>query len=325
MVNELQKVVDRFLAAQISAPVAAMELLLACPNVERVARTLPQLSGEPAEIRKLSALFSEHVEGCSTISVLLKSGLDSPEPATTVEDGLARVRRLFDYSVLHSEEASVALYSLGDSEMLAAATAEAVRVFESWGVLGPARDALEIGCGIGRFLVALSPKLATLVGIDVSRNMIEAARRRTQKLDNAHATLATGRDLSQFGDSSFDLVFSVDAFPYLVQSGRSLVETHFREVARVLRPGGDFVIFNYAYGRSREQDKAEVTQLAVSAGYSVERLDETPFRIWNGIGFHLRKPTDELQGLGRCAQPDRGPPALQALGCPQRSMRREPR
>jgi cyclopropane fatty-acyl-phospholipid synthase-like methyltransferase len=174
--------------------------------------------------------------------------------------------------------------------MLSAATEEAVRVFDAWGVLEAGRDALEIGCGIGRFLVALSPRLRSVVGIDVSANMIEAARRRLRQQDNARADLATGRDLSAFADRSFDLVFSVDAFPYLVQAGRPLVEAHFREVARVLRPGGDFVIFNYAYGRSRAQDCAEVRELAASAGYLVQRLDETPFRIWNGIGFHLRRP-----------------------------------
>lgn len=290
MVSELQGVVDRFLNAQISAPVAAMELLLACPNVEAVARTLPTLRGEPAEIGRLSALLSTHVVGCSTIGSLLKSGLDSPEPAATVEDGLTRVRRLFDYSVLHSEEASVALYSLGSAEVLAAATDEAAHVLDAWGVLGGERDGLEIGCGIGRFLVALSPRLRSLVGVDISGNMIEAARRRVQHRTNVRTALTTGRDLSEFAAESFDLVFSVDTFPYLVQAGRSLVETHFREAARVLRPAGDFVIFNYAYGRGRAQDEADVVQLAAAAGYSCERLDETPFRIWNGVGYHLKKP-----------------------------------
>jgi len=47
-------------------------------------------------------------------------------------------------------------------------------------------------------------------------------------------------------------VYSVNTFPYLVLSGRALVERHFREVRRVLRSGGAFVLFNYAYGRSSD-------------------------------------------------------------------------
>ena len=56
---------------------------------------------------------------------------------------------------------------------------------------------------------------------------------------------------------------------------------------RVLRPGGDLVIFNYAYGREREADARE---LGEAAGLSVVRSDESPFRLCNGIAFHLSKP-----------------------------------
>jgi hypothetical protein len=86
-----------------------------------------------------------------------------------------------------------------------------------------------------------------------------------------------------------DLVYSVDAFPYLVLSGRALVERHFREVGRVLRAGGDFVLFNYAYGRSRDDINGEVLALAHAADLQILRADESPFRIWNGIGWLMRK------------------------------------
>lgn len=288
-VDDLQLVVDRYLRGQISAPVAAMELLLATSDVEFVMRTLPALRGESARIRELSALLDRHAAGCSTIVALLRSGLDSPEPASCVEAGLARTRRLFDHSVTQSEEASVAFYSLGSAELLADATAEVVTVLTNWRVLSRERDALEIGCGIGRFLVALAPRLRAIVGLDIAPNMVEAAQRRIAHAPNARAMLTTGHDLSQFSERSFDLVLSVDAFPYLVQAGHALVETHFREVSRVLRPGGSFVIFNFAYGRSREQDAREVRELGLASGLLAERVDQTPFRLWNAVGYQLFK------------------------------------
>jgi cyclopropane fatty-acyl-phospholipid synthase-like methyltransferase len=196
---------------------------------------------------------------------------------------------MFDHSVVQNEEASVALYSLGSPELLALATAEAVGVLDAWGVLGPDRDALEIGCGIGRFLAPLASRLRSVVGIDISENMIQAASRRLGSKTNVQVSSTSGRDLTDFPDGCFDLVYSIDTFPYLVQAGPRLVETHFREVARVLRASGDFVLFNYAYGQTREQSAREVRALATKVSYCVERLDESPFGLWNGIGFHLKR------------------------------------
>lgn len=88
---------------------------------------------------------------------------------------------------------------------------------------------------------------------------------------------------------SMDLVYSVDAFLYLVLSGHALVERHFQEIRRVLRPEGDFVLFNYAYGRPRKDVYAEVLALAHGADLQVIRADESPFQIWNGIGWLMRR------------------------------------
>jgi len=290
MFERLQAVVDRYLRGETSGPIAAMELLLDGTEAEVAIRALPTLRGDPAALANLSALLAEHSAGCSTIGQLLASGLDSAQPADSIEEGIARARRLFDYSVTRSEEASVALYSLGSPELLARATDEVVAVLADWKVVGGERDALEIGCGIGRFLCALSPRLRSLVGVDISSHMLAAARRRSEHCDNVTLALTSGRDLATFASASFDLVYAVDVFPYLVRAGRPLVEAHFHEVYRVLRPRGDFVIFNYAYGRSRGHDARELRELGEAAGYSLARLDQAPFRIWNGIGFQLKKP-----------------------------------
>jgi len=286
---DIQRIVDRYLRSEASASMILMELVQLTEDPDAIARALPSLNGDPTRLRELARLFAENEAGCRTIVRMIRQRLDSPEIAEDAEEGIERCRRLFDASVAQSEESSVALYSLGSPELLAASTDEVIGVLEDWGVLGPHRDALEIGCGIGRLMVPLCSRLRSVVGTDVSSGMTSAATRRLEGFSNASVHVTTGQDLSEFGSGSMDLVYSVDAFPYLVLAGHALVEHHFREIRRVLRPGGDFVLFNYAYGRAREDANHEVLALAHGTELQVIRADESPFRIWNGIGWLMRR------------------------------------
>jgi SAM-dependent methyltransferase len=285
----IQHIVDRYLRSEASASMVLMELVQYTEDTTALARALPTLAGDPARLRELARHLADNEAGCRTIVRMIRQRLDSPEVAGDVEEGIERCRKLFDASVAESEESCVALYSLGNPELLAAATDEVIGVLEDWGVFGLHRDALEVGCGIGRLMVPLSSRVRSVVGTDVSPGMISAATRRLEGFSNTSVQLTTGQNLSEFGSESMDLVYSVDAFPYLVLSGQALVERHFREVRRVLRPGGDFVLFNYAYGRSREDANGEVLAFAHGAELQVILADESPFRIWNGIGWLMRK------------------------------------
>ncbi len=202
---------------------------------------------------------------------------------------LQRCRDAFDRLVRRSPEASVALYSLGNPEILAAATAEIVERLESWDLLGAGRMVLDIGCGIGRLELALAPRVAAITGIDVSPNMIEEAGRRCAGLPNVRLLATSGRDLSVFPGRAFDLVVAVDSFPYLYASGPDLAATHVREAARVLRPGGDLVVLNLSYRGDVDADRQDAGRFAAEAGLAVLRSGERAFRLWDGLAFHLRK------------------------------------
>lgn len=285
----IQRIVDRYLRAEASASMVLMELLQLTEDPVALACALPTLAGEPTRLRELAQHLAENEAGCRTIVRMIRQRLDSPEVAGDAEDGIERCRKLFDASVAQSEESSVALYSLGSPELLAAATDEVISVLDDWGVLGLHRDALEIGCGIGRLMVPLCSRVRSVVGTDVSSGMISAAMRRLKGFSNTSVQMTTGQDLSEFGSGSMDLVYSVDTFPYMVLSGHALVECHFREIRRVLRTAGNFVLFNYAYGRPREHANGEVLALAHGAELEVIRADESPFRLWNGIGWLMRR------------------------------------
>lgn len=288
------------LAGELSPQVTLMRMVCETESVTLVRSAVDEVTERAAtssragdnlvrdRVDDLTELFVENEAGCERIAEMLRSNMDSSAPAPTVTEGLAFVERLFDWSVRQSEEASVALYSLGSSEILDAATQEIVRQFERWGVLGRDRSVLQIGCGIGRFELALAPYVREAHGIDVSSEMIKVAERRCEALPNVFLAKSSGQDLSLFADRSFDLVYAVDTFPYLVQSGASLVERHFEEARRVLRPGGHFIILNYSYRGDRQADDDDVRRLAAAHGFEVLEGAVQPFTLWDGVGWFLR-------------------------------------
>ena len=71
--------------------------------------------------------------------------------------GVSAIRALFEGAVAIAQEASVALYSLGSSQILDRATNEIMTRLAEWNLLGLDLTVLDIGCGIGRIELALAP------------------------------------------------------------------------------------------------------------------------------------------------------------------------
>jgi predicted TPR repeat methyltransferase len=209
--------------------------------------------------------------------------------AESADEQIRYLAAAFDRAAQASPEGSVALYALGNPDLLSAVTAEVVDRMREWGLLGADKNILDLGCGIGRFAEALAAEVKSIVGVDISGEMIGVARRRCAAFSNATFLQSSGRDLSSFAEDSFDLVLAVDTFPYLMQSGISVVETHFAEAARVLRHQGDFLILNFSYRGDPEQDRADIRRLSKSFGFEVLRDGVPAFSLWDGIAFHLAK------------------------------------
>lgn len=280
------------LTGEVAPALGLARLLLAlgdAQDAQDLVALVARRWGRPLDpaLREMARLLHDHREGCERVATMLREHPDPAVAPTSPEQSVADCRLFFDRSVSRNEIASVAAYSLGDPGLLAVATREIVTLFERWGFLGPDKKTLEIGCGIGRMQGALSPQVAEAVGIDVSPKMIAAARRRNDGLPNVRFAVSSGLDLADFEDESFDFVFAVDSFPYIHQAG--LVETHFREAARVLRPGGDFVILNYSYQDDLATDRAEVQKLCRATGFALAVNGAQPFEFWDGVVFHGRK------------------------------------
>ena len=275
-------IVERYRAGAISAPVTIMQLLI---ETEDLDSTRSVVSG----VAELEELISANAEGCERIAAMLRADVDSARPAKTVEEGIAFCERLFDWSVQQSEEASVALYSLGNPELLERATAEIVEQLRAWGAVTKDTALLDIGCGIGRLLTALAPEVRIATGIDVSAEMVKAAQRRCARYPNVTVIKGDGTGLGGLPDATFDVAVAVDSFPYLRQSGYGLVERFFAEAARVLKRGGQLVIFNYSYSEDDEMDVREVRTLAAENGFEVLVAGARPFELWDGLAFRMIK------------------------------------
>jgi SAM-dependent methyltransferase len=286
--------VARYLAGEISAETALMQLVIELSGPDELEALLGALERQPQDnvaarrLGELQQAASRHRPAWSTLKAIL-AGVHHDSVEMPPEQTLAYWRAAFDGAVAISPEASVALYSLGDADLLAAATAEVVERLRSWGLLGRDRRALEIGCGIGRFLAALAGDLERVVGIDISWRMVECARRRCRGLGNVHLVQCGGQDLAFLADQAIDLVLAIDSFPYLVQSGPDLPARHMRDAVRVLRPGGDLLVFNFSYRGDIERDRDEARRLAGEAGLAVLRNGTREFTRWDGSTFHFRK------------------------------------
>ncbi|MFI5312207.1 MAG: class I SAM-dependent methyltransferase [Gemmatimonadales bacterium] len=119
-------------------------------------------------------------------------------------------------------------------------SAEEVRADISRLHLSPASEFLDLGCGpCGPLTYVLSGVGCRGTGVDISSAALEAGRRRAVTLGVDALFDVRAADMNErlpFEPRSFDAVMSLDVVLHLRDR-----PTFFREVARVLRPGGQFL------------------------------------------------------------------------------------
>jgi demethylmenaquinone methyltransferase/2-methoxy-6-polyprenyl-1,4-benzoquinol methylase len=114
-----------------------------------------------------------------------------------------------------------------------------LRLLKAWLPLGPGKKLLDMPAGTGRLSVALGQTGATIIGTDISLNMLIEADNKGRRAAavNAHFVQGSGVQLP-FEDDTFDAVVSFKFF-HLVPNDRK--PEFVRELTRVLKPGGALV------------------------------------------------------------------------------------
>jgi predicted TPR repeat methyltransferase len=145
---------------------------------------------------------------------------------------------------------------------------------------------LDLGCGTGLAGVEFRACARELIGVDLSRRMIERSRQRgiydELHCDELGAVLARARDI--------DLIVAADVFIYV-----GALEATFERCATALRAGGllafsverseaEGVVFHSSL-RYAHSD-AYIVGLATTHGFVVERSEPTVLRVDNGQPAH---------------------------------------
>ena len=107
--------------------------------------------------------------------------------------------------------------------------------------LEPGSRFLDVGCGVGKAVAAAAGQIgdAKAVGVDISPKMIERAKALSAK-PNIEFHVADSASLP-FEEASYDAILCTFSFHHYLQPDHVL-----REIKRVLKPGGRFVIIDSA-------------------------------------------------------------------------------
>ncbi len=283
--------VEDCLRGRISAPVAVSRMLLGGADAGAIRKAVTGAAepGNPAW-QELAGLVDGRDAALDGLAAEIRAlGSDH-----TSLGGLAGIARFFDRAVAHSPEAGVALYSLGDPALLAAATAEVVEWLAREALVPAEADVLDLGCGAGRIAAALAARCRSVLGVDVSPGMVAEAQRRHAETTNLRFAVTDGHTSPP---GAFDLILAVDSMPYMLQAG--VADTMISGAAATLRPQGALVVLNLSYGRTVAEDRADALRWAGDAGLVLSVAGAQPFKLWDGDAWVWRHPAT-VERAGAC-------------------------
>lgn len=110
------------------------------------------------------------------------------------------------------------------------------------------RRALDFGCGVGRLSRALASRYGQVIGVDISRSMVEKARDLNAHISNLKFVENAQPNLAFVESESIDLIYSMITLQHVPPM---LQRSYIAEFLRVLAPGG-LAAFQVAVAHTRD-------------------------------------------------------------------------
>jgi len=144
----------------------------------------------------------------------------------------------------------------------------------------PSGILVDLGCGTGELLLELEDKATAIIGVDATPKMLEQARRRL----NSHGTTVDLRlgelEHLPLKDAEADVAVITMVLHHLSTPALGI-----REAARILKPGGRFIIADLAkHNHESVRDKyggpwlgftkKEIEEWLFDAGFRLQEMDE---------------------------------------------------
>ena len=98
---------------------------------------------------------------------------------------------------------------------------------------------IDVGCGSGRWAMAVAPKVQQLVCVDASSEALDIAATNLRQHSNVTLTLGNAMNLP-FDGHSFDFAYSLGVLHHLADTNKALLE-----INRILKPGAPFLLYLY--------------------------------------------------------------------------------
>lgn len=146
----------------------------------------------------------------------------------------------------------------------------------------------DLGCGTGELAASLAPFVARVIGVDASKPMLAAARRRLEDAENVE--LRAGElEALPIADGELDAAVLFLVLHHVVEPGPALAE-----VARVLKPGGRVLVVDML---PHEHEEYRQRMGHVWQGFSAEAIggwmDEAGL---TGFRHHALPPDPDAKG-----------------------------
>jgi len=131
---------------------------------------------------------------------------------------------------------------------------------------------LEIGCGSGKWMKAVSPLVGEMYGVDISPEAIKIAAKNLEGCGNITLSFNDGETLNVYDDNTIDLVYSFWTFQHIP---RETTLSYLREIRRVLKKDG-LLLFQVESYYDPEKNMGDVDYLheneTEQIGYSLKDL-----------------------------------------------------